>query len=240
MNFGSEQNADDISKSISKTPDINLLVQQVFQNMKEMVFGAGTTVIKGNKEGFFMGGVNFSTAKFSVNYLGAVNSLSTFTSGASGTSQVVIDGVNNAIFFYNDAGTLAATLANYATGGVGAKSVGLDAVSGGEVKLTVGSATRLVAKTVSGNAVIEFFIPGHQIYSIAARPLAFTTDISPLTTGGNHLGTSTYRWGELHVNTIYIGTGNDEGITDSFGYTDDNGAKKVFEFIKGVLTDQHA
>lgn len=201
-----------------------------FGNFKQLTAGAGANLFKVNPDGISIGAANYSSAPFKVSWDGAVIATSgtiggwTITSSslasASSGNRIVLNKTDGRIDFYNDDDSLAAKLYNYTVAGGGSDSVGLDAnTTAGEVKLTCGGETRLVAKTVSSKAVVEFY-GTQKIYSEVGRPLGFATDISPQVTGNNHLGTATYHWGQVRADSYYS-SDDSEGITQSeSGVTD--------------------
>jgi len=88
-------------------------------NFKEFQAGAGSNVVKINKEGLFAGATNFTAAPFSVNFNGSMNATTgtfsgalsgatgtfsgTITSGGTTGSRIILDGSSGtALFSYNN------------------------------------------------------------------------------------------------------------------------------------------
>jgi hypothetical protein len=239
----------------NQSADMNFNREQVV-GLKKLTIGAGTnqfTLIGGKMWG---GGNTFDTGIFQLDLgaktllvTGTVNATAgifsgnitldgTLTAGASGAT-IVLDGTNKKITFNDDSGNPTASLYNYATGGLGGKSVGLDAAStSGEVKLACGGQTRLVAKTYSGNPVIEFY-GTQRVYCQTTAQLIFDSALVPLNNNSVSLGTSSKKWKALYLKEG-IDINGHSGVDHTYGYTDDNGAVRYLVFTGGILTDQHS
>lgn len=175
----------------------------ILRQFKELNVGSGANVFKANREGIFAGAVNYSTAPFKLSYAGVIK-IQPDNSGFG----IQLSGTDKQIQFYNGS-TKLGSIFTYETSPYG---IQIDGLAGSEVKLTLGNETRLVAKTVSSKAVIEFY-GTQQIYSEVGRPLGFATDISPQTDNGNNLGSTTYHWGKVYASDYYSGD-DTQGETD--------------------------
>ena len=91
MIFGTPQNIDDLSKARNSQASSGMGVD-TFRNMKELQFGAGTSKILGNRDGFGIGGVNVLSAPFQVSYAGGLTCTGANITGAINATSGTISG----------------------------------------------------------------------------------------------------------------------------------------------------
>jgi hypothetical protein len=212
-------------------------------NVWRLRIGAGDSVFNISNGQLWAGSRSYDTGVFKLDLAtGALTTTGTInaTTGTfSGNINITSGGVFT--FLADDGTTVLANIYSYASGsgGGGAKSVGINAATtSGEVKLTCGASTRLVAKTVSGKAVVEFYNT-QRIYADEGSKLKFDSSLIPYTDNGADLGSSSKRWSRLYTKDGVTVDG-DNGIGDSFGYKDEDGNTRYLVFKGGVLTDEHS
>ena len=104
MIFGTEQGEDDISK-VYRTPMQNAQADGVLYNMKQMRFGGGTSVVKTDSKGFFIGSNVFSSAPFSVDYYGNLKATNANITGVINATSGVFTGT-----IYANAGNISGNM----------------------------------------------------------------------------------------------------------------------------------
>jgi len=208
--------------------------------LKRLSIGSGSnqfTLIGGKMWG---GGNTYDTGIFQLDLSAKTLSVTGTINASSGLFSGDISISSGGVFTFLDAGgSPLARLYSYTVSGGSGKSVGLDAYNeSGEVKLSCGNKTRLVAKTYSGKPVVEFY-GTQRIYADTTAQLIFDSALVPLNNNSVSLGTSSKKWKVLYVKEG-IDVDGDSGVDHTYGYTDDNGLKRYFRFAGGVLVDQHS
>jgi hypothetical protein len=210
-------------------------------NVWRLKVGAGDSVFNISNGQLWAGSRSYDTGVFKLDLAtGALTTTGTInaTSGTfSGNVNITSGGVFT--FLADDGTTPLAKLYSYVVSSGSGKSVGLDAATvSGEVKLSCGGATRLVAKTIGGKPVIEFW-GAQRIFCDDPDLFRIEKAICPTTNGGCSSGTDSRQWDRVHSKNGYNCDG-DPGIGDEFDYTDGSGNKRYFKFKGGVLTDEHS